>query len=402
MSEFIALQRFAPKEYQGESKCIWCKQQAPRNRAHIISRKLTLTSHETAVLKYSVCQTCNAKCSQIERWVLRNSPLGWVRLYFYLGSNKGSDSSTIPAYFYDEDQREWLIYTLEGWKSSKTIDSQLILTNEGQLRLIAEHLPDTQLETIRNSIGTATYAVDIRPTLPENFSPRALVDSGRVIVIARTQTELDTYVDTVGNSRPEEELRHRVQPKSTTGSRQHFKWSNENWLKFCAKIAYETLCLFEGPDRCLKPEFERVRFYVLAGASDHHREVVFDEHGPVSHQDGPIPLHIDLTQGQDCPTNFSAIYPRVAPGMHSVVLYEMDGWVCSSVSIAGFPAASMVLGGPDAHLHDLYMLVYDDEMDEFDAVCLAYDPSQPVIALHLEGHMNKAIVRTYKLKCERL
>jgi len=44
------------------------------------------------------------------------------------------------------------------------------------------------------------------------------------------------------------------------------------------------------------------------------------------------------------------------------------------------------------------MLVYDDQMDEFDTVCLAYDPSQPVIPLPLRGHMIEALARTYKLQ----
>lgn len=399
MTEFIALQRFTPKEHQGERRCIWCKQKVLRNKAHIISKKLTLTSNQSAVLRYSICQSCNSKCGQIEGWVLRNSPLGWIRLFYYLGSNKASDSSAIPSYFYAEDQHEWLIYKLEGKKSNKTIDSQLILTKEEQLKLIAEHAPAKQLEIIRSRIMKGTYTIDVRPTLPEDFSPRALLDRDQILVIARTQTEIDFFIDTVLNMRFQEEHRHRVRPRSSGHDRQHFKWSKENWIKFCAKIAYETLCLFEGSGRCLQPEFERVRSFVLAGVSEHYRELVFDEQGPLGQQDVPNTLvGVDLTCGQECPRDFLALSPRVDPGMHSVVLYEIDGWVCSSVSISGLPAIFMVLGGPDAHLRDLYMLVYDDQTDEFDTVCLAYDPSQLVIPLPLQGHMLEALARTYKLK----
>ena len=399
MTEFVALQQFTPREHQGERRCIWCNQKVLRNKAHIISKKLTLTSHQSAILTYSICPSCNSKCGQIESWVLRNSPLGWIRLFYYLGGNKASDSSAIPSYFYAEDQHEWLIYRLEGKKSNKTIDSQLILTKEKQLTLIAEHTPDKQLEIIRNSVRRGTYTIDVRPTLPEDFSPRALLDREQTLVIARTQREIDFFIETVRNTRLQEEFRRRVQPRSSERNRQHFIWSKENWIKFCAKIAYETLCLFEGPGRCLQTEFERVRSFVLAGVSEHDREVVFDEHGPLGQQDVPNTLvGVDLTCGQECPRDFLALSPRVDPGMHSVVLYEIDGWVCSSVSISGFPATSMVLGGPDAHLSDLYMLVYDNQMDEFDTVCLAYDPSQPVIPLSLQGHMSEALARTYKLQ----
>lgn len=334
---------------------------------------------------------------------MRNTPLAWIRLFYYLGSNKAFDSGAIPSYFYAEDQHEWLIYRLEGKKSTKTIDSQLILTKEKQVTLIAEHNPEKQLETIRSSIRGGTYKTDIRPTLPEDFSPRALVDREQTIVIARTQREIDLLVDTVCNIHHQEQFRHSMRPRSSEHARQHFKWSKENWIKLCAKIAYETLCLFEGPGRCLQAKFERVRSFVLAGASEHCREIVFNEHGPTRQQDVPnILAGVDLTCGQECPSGFLALSPRVNPGMHSVILYEIDGWVCSSVSISGFPATSMVLGGPDAHLKDLYMLVYDDQMDEFDTVCLAYDPSLPVLPLPLQGHMRKALARTYRLYSKNL
>lgn len=399
MTEFLALQRFTPKEHQDNRRCIWCNQKVLRNKAHIISKKLSLTSHQSTILNYSICPSCNSKCGQIENWILRNTPLAWIRLFYYLGSNKTFDSGAIPSYFYAEDQHEWLIYKLEGKKSTKTIDSQLILTKEKQVTLIAGHNPEKQLETILSSIREGTYKTDIRPTLPEDFSPRALVDREQTIVIARTQRETDLLIDTVRNIHLEEQFKRRVQPKSSGLDRQHFKWSKENWIKLCAKIAYETLCLFEGSGRCLQAEFERVRSFVLTGVLEQYREIVFNEHGPIRQQDVPNTLvGVDLTCGQECPRDFLALSPRVETGMHSVVLYEIDGWVCSSVSISGFPATCMVLGGPDSHLSDLYMLIYDDQMDVFDTVCLAYDQSQPVITLPLQGRMNEALVRTYKLK----
>jgi hypothetical protein len=225
------------------------------------------------------------------------------------------------------------------------------------------------------------------------------LDREQTLVIAHTQGEIDFFLETVRNTRPREAFRCRTRPRSSGRDRQHFKWPKENWIKFCAKIAYETLCLFEGSERCLQTEFERVRSFVLSGVSEHYREIVFDEHGPLGRQDVPNTLvGVDLTCGQECPRDFLALSTRVDLGMHSVVLYEIDGWVYSSISISGFPATSLVLGGPDAHLSDLYILVYDDQIDEFDTVCLAHDPSQPVIPLPLRGHMSEALARTYKLR----
>jgi len=386
-----------PNGAPNRKRCIWCGQEEPRNKAHIISRKLTLTSHQSAILKYSVCQSCNSKCGQIESWILRNSPLGWIRLFYYLGSNKGSDSSNIPSYFYAQGQHEWLVDRLEGRKSAKTIDTQLILQKDGRLMLFSEQA-ESQLGTILNRIRTGTYTTEVRFSLPEDFSPRALVNQEQVIVIARTKRDLVLLMDAIRNTSWCEKFRERLQPKSTDHNRQHFKWSRENWVKFCTKISYETLCLFEGPEYCLKADFERVRSFVLAGVSSHFREVVFNEHGPLSSRDIPnIRGCVDMTQGQNCPRNFFALLPHVSPGMHVVILYEIDGWVCSSVSISGFPACSIVLGGPDVHLRDLYMIVYDNQTDDFDTLCLAYDPSRPVIPLPLQGYMREALARTYKL-----
>ena len=398
MTEYIAFQQFTPKEHRSEKRCIWCGREEPHNKAHIISRKLTLTSHHCVILKYSVCQSCNSKCGQLESWVLRNSPLGWTRFFQYLSSNKESDTSTIPSYFYADDQHEWLVYRLEGGKLTKTIDNQLILKKDGKLILITNQ-PESQLEEIRTRVRIGVHTIDVRPSLPDDFSPRALVSQEQVVVIARTQEEIALFTEIVRNTNWREVSKNRVQPKSSLHNRQHFKWSRENWVKFCAKISYETLCLFEGSEYCLKSEFERVRSYVLGGVSGHYREIVFNEHGPLDSRDIPNTQGcIDMTLGQDCPQNFVALLPHISPGMHQAILYEIDGWVCSSVSISGFPACCIVLGGPDTHLRDLYTLAYDNQMDDFDTICLAYDRNRPIIPLAVEGNMKEALVRTYKLR----
>jgi hypothetical protein len=397
MREYIAFQQFIPKEHQGDKRCIWCGKEKPRNRAHIISKKLTLAPHNNIVLKYSVCQSCNSKCGQIENWILRNSPLGWTRFFHYWSSNKESDSGSIPSYFYAEDEHEWLVYRLEGRKRVKTIDSQLILKQDGQLILITEQ-PESLLDMIRGQIRIGNFIPDLRLSLPDDFSPRALVNKGQVIVVARTQEEIDSIIETICSNTYNEISKNRVQLKRAVPERQHFKWSRENWIRLCAKISFETLCLFEGPGYCLKSDFNKVRSFVLAGASSDYREIIFDEHGPQGFKDIPNTQGcIDMTQGQNCPRDFFALLPHISPGMHNVILYEVEGWVCSSISISGFPACCIVLGGPNVHLKDLYIFVYDDQADEFDTVCLAYDRNKPVIPLPIQGKMREKLLHTYKL-----
>ncbi len=398
MAEYLAFQQFVPRERRGGKGCIWCGQQVIPNRAHIISKKLTLTSSQATILRYAVCQSCNSRCGQIEEWVLRNSPLGWLRFFCYLSSNKRSDTSLIPSYFYSNSLHEWLAYSLEGQRSTKTIEAQLILKKDGHLQWVSEqqHPP---FDVIHNHVLKGTYEPDVRRSLPKGFSPRALVNNGRVIIVARSQNDLTSFVELLKTGRLQETTARMVLPKSSPHNRQHFKWSRANWLKLCSKISYETLCLFEGPDYCLRSEFEQVRQFVLSGVSSHSRELVFNEHGPLRFQDIPSTQGcIDLTIGQDCPQDISAMLPHAELGMHSIVIYEIDGWVCASISLSGLPPCCLVLGGPNLHLHDMYMLIYDDQEDKFDTICLAYDNRKPIIPLHLSGAMRESIVRTYKLR----
>jgi len=396
VTDYLAFQEFTPHE-QHDGRCIWCGYRAAKNKEHLISRKLTLTSHQSTVLRYNVCQGCNAKCGRIEDWVLRNSPLGWTRFFHYLSSNRGSDSGSIPSYFYSDYLSEWLVYRLDGRNQHRTIESQLIVKNDGCLTFITEERQSPASSVLRRAL-TSEWVVDVRPSLPEDFSPRVLFDGTRAVAIARTKELTDILQELVGNNDWRLASLKAV-PIQSTKHRQHFKWSKDNWIKFCAKISHETLCLFEGSGCCLRPDFERVRSYVLGGVSSHYREVVFDEHGPIGAGDMPtVPECVDISVGQDCPMDFIAVSPHVSPGMHQVILYEMDGWICSSVSVSGFPACSIVLAGPNAHLKDLYSLTYDDKSDAFHTLRLAYDRRLPIVPLPVVGHAKDAILRTYGLK----
>lgn len=399
--DFIAFQEFMPSEQAGDKRCIWCKQYSRHNRAHIISRKLTLSSHAAAILRYSVCETCNSKCGEVEQWVLRHSPLGWIRFFYYFDSNRRSDPTSLFSYFYAHNVGEWVIYNLDTSQSRRAIPAQLFLLHDGTLRMYTENpqaVHYDEFEKIAPSIRKGDYRADIKDSLPIDFHARALIKKGKVWVISRTKTEFDQFVKTFDSSKFESTPGHWYQLQGSGQDRQHFQWSRSNWLKFCTKIAYETLCLFEGPKRCLAPEFEAIRKYVLAGGSAHYRELVFDENGPLDAQNTPSVINADLTLGQVFPQPFPALLTHTEPGMHAVTIYEIDGWVCSSVSIAGFPPCFIAMGGPNVHLLDLYELVYDEQEDQFHFLRLAYEQTRPVIPLHLSGDVKDTIARTYGLK----
>jgi hypothetical protein len=56
------------------------------------------------------------------------------------------------------------------------------------------------------------------------------------------------------------------------------------------------------------------------------------------------------------------------------------------------------MGGPNAHLADLYQMTYDDEDNHFYFLRLAYDQTRSVIPLQVAGNIKDTIARTYKLK----
>jgi hypothetical protein len=400
MRNFIAFQEFVPREQTNDERCIWCKLCRPRNKSHIISKKITISSHAVAVLRFTVCQKCNSKCGELEQWILRYSPLTWVRFLCYLDSNKNAECITVPSYFYANNLGEWLVYNIVAG-GRKAIPSQVLLLRDGSIKMFSQKPKNThesEAESIVTSLRNTRFRTDIDLKLPANFCPRALLEKGTVVVIARTEEDCRLFLKKLLTQKLDFTSGDRFYPVGSAQNRQHFRWSRVNWLKFCAKISYETLCLFEGPHRCLEPEFEMVRKYVLDSVSKEYRELIFTDHGPLNDADTPTIVKADLTVEQNCPQQLPAILGHIEAGMHNVIIYESDGWVCSSIAIAGFPPCFIVMGGPNAHLADLYQMIYDDEDNHFYFLRLAYDQTRPVIPLQVAGNIKDTIARTYKLK----
>ena len=64
-----------PSELKLNKECIWCKKNNKKNRAHIISKKITLNVHNAPVLKFGVCESCNSICGKLEEWILSRTQL---------------------------------------------------------------------------------------------------------------------------------------------------------------------------------------------------------------------------------------------------------------------------------------------------------------------------------------
>ncbi len=400
MRDFLAFQEFQPLEARRGNKCIWCGKDHPKSKAHIISKKLTVKDHVTNLLRDSVCESCNMDFGRLENWILHNTPLGWIRFYFYLDMNRRSTTNRIPSYFYANEFQDWIVFTIEGDKEARHIICQLIL-NSGKLLFVSEHHPDTaspHYNRIFSSIQNNDFIEDIDEDLPEDFSPRAIIDNNKVVVIAKNTVDSLEFTKHIQGAQFEVSAAENIKPTNNGRNYQHFRWSKSNWVKFCAKIAFESLCLFEGGEFCLLSQFDQVRSYARSSISKRYRKLVFNEQGPIGDRDTPLPVFVDLSKGQNCPQNMSVPLLGSGPGMHTIAVYEIRGWVCASISISGFPPSFLVLGGPELHLNDFYIAQYDAEEYEFHYLKLAYDKVMPVIPIQIEGGQLDEIAKTYNLR----
>jgi hypothetical protein len=340
MTDFIAFQQFTPVEKRGDGRCIWCGEKKPKNRAHVISRKLVDKADRAVVLRLNVCRECNSKCGRLEEWILRHTPLAWIRLMKYLGSNPKGNTRSVPSYFFAANLQQWVVFHLDAQCRAYAIVPQLIISSSGTPQFLTESPPEIhgdEASRIVRAIESRDFVVDLRAALPEDFAPRVLVEGERTILVARTQQDVEHLISIATALNTASGVMRRAKLQNTGEERQHFKWSCVNWARFCTKAAYESLCLFEAPEVCLAPAYERVREFVREGVSESAREFVFDQKGPISSENTPSPVHVDLTTGQNAPCPIPALLLHCEPSMHAVALYEIDGWVVSTVSFAGFP-----------------------------------------------------------------
>lgn len=320
-------------------------------------------------------------------------------LYAESGSGR---QSLFPSYFFSDTIQEWVIFHVDAASRSYVIPTQLVLKRTQELTLItqeseAKHKKIT--DDILVTIHTMTLGRDIRPSLPIDFATRILVlKNDAAVIVARTEEEAERVAKAALELKVRTQTKNHLQLSNTGREQYHFQWSNRNWARFCAKTALEALCLFEGGNKCLGPEFALVRDFVIEGSLASGRELIFTRQGPKNAADVPPEVHVDLTADHAAPEIVSCVVPRCEAGSHAVVLHEIRGWILASVVFAGLPATTLVLAGPSAHLNDFYQMFYDKQEEEYHFLRLAYDEAEPVIPVAVPGNRFDEIAETYKLK----
>jgi hypothetical protein len=398
MGNLLALQEFDPAEQDSNSRCIWCKAQRRKNKAHIISRKLTQSSHPHTVLRRSVCEACNRTTGKVEEWVLRHTPLAWARFFLYAGSRISKSDISIPSYAYSTGLKTWLVFDLRSTDRSRFVPTQLLLFGDDLKAVGQEDAEKIRIDANRLMSKDPDFEY-ANGSLPDDFVSRLLLTKKGTALIgrdprdnARLRKVVLTYRGASRTSEPK-----RVLAKMGE-ERQHFRWSRQNWSKFCAKVAFEMLSLCEGAEKCLGREFDTVRRFVLSGPVSAEDEIVFSETGPLGFEGHFTTSHVDLTNDQAAPSSLPVLLPGTEAGMHAVTLAQYHGLIYSSVTVSGLPACSLALAGPECHLSDLYIVIYDETEDRFSFTRLAYDKQRPVIPLPVAGDLFRTLAETYGLK----
>ena len=240
--QFLALQQFVPQERKPCASCIWCGQVAPVNRAHIISRKLTTGARNAPTLRFNVCKTCNSTCGRLEEWILRSTPLSWLRMMLYLRPGSEGTTRYVPSYFFSAMLNDWVVFHLDGKTRSYVVSSQLILSPEFGAKLLTEapqELHEQLLSRITAALRDKSYNIDIRGSLPLDFSPRLLIDKERILLIARTEIESQRFTEDTVQLVKQARNAERLCMENTGREQHHFQWSKVNWarrrhLKHCA------------------------------------------------------------------------------------------------------------------------------------------------------------------------
>ncbi len=226
--EFLALQQFVPQEQKPCDRCIWCGQVSPANRAHIISRKLTTAARNAPTLRFNVCKTCNSTCGRLEEWILRFTPLSFLRVMLYLPPGSEGTTRYVPSYFFSAVLNDWIVFHLDGKTRSYVVSPQLILSPKFGAKLFIEppqELHEQMIKRMMAALQDKTYSIDVRVSLPADFSPRLVLDKERVLLIARTDIDSQRFIEDTAYLDKHVQKEPPLRLENTGREQHHFRWS---------------------------------------------------------------------------------------------------------------------------------------------------------------------------------
>ena len=262
--------------------CIYCKanRDRPARGEHVILEALGGTTTIP-----DVCggrPGCNQKFGDsIDRELLRNSPITLHRLMVSKGQ-----SHQQQMFYFRQDHAVWLDVFVRVADRAMVVPPQLYV-HEGKPIVIAS--PEFEVERaalLAKPVDELARATKLIHDWDQSAPARVVFQPGRgrCIVRARSEDEFQSFIETLSVKLPDLAARAAAGGAST-----QVTLNTEGQLilplgtaindspRCAAKMAFNFLSLYLGPDVALRPEFDSVRDYITGANVDPITDVVTED-----------------------------------------------------------------------------------------------------------------------------
>lgn len=352
--------------------CIWCKKENKKNIAHILSKSILISEHNKNKLFATVCENCNSFFGKnIEDWLFKYSPLN----YWISKDNKDSiylkdDRSLIykQVFLWLKEYNEWFISTnIKG----EQFPPQLIFKKDGEI--ICYNYADEKIQNtifyftnFADAIDRKDFTTYLSDKLPFNFNPRIIIYDSKYIVVGRDKNEIKKILDCNFNHTKITNSTYLLKQKQHKELLVLYKWSVKKYLKFCAKIAFEFLSLFKGPEFVLNDDFDGFRNFLFHDRKDDSLQIPFlSGEGLIKNRltvNGWVSIcdKVKISKSFQLPT---FLVPEENKYSFSLVLYKVDSYLCASVKLFEIEVCNIILAEVYEPLGSIYYITYSPNDD---------------------------------------
>jgi hypothetical protein len=349
--------------------CIWCKEQKSKNKGHIFSKRLIKTNNANNVLKDSVCESCNSFFGKtIEDWFLKYSPLGvWTQQYFQPDVIQLKSLKYVPNLFWSDTYKEWILFNHDDVPD--IIGTQLILNTAEELLLIyndvSGELTREGLRPIEDKFYQSAienkFTKYITDKLPYNFNPRLFLFKNEFILVAISESDGEKLLKKVNQkqdiNKQKEESFTRTSFKSLDRLTINYYWSIQRYMKWCAKLAFEFLCLYKDASFCLRKEFNDFRIQILKNNKYDKHIIPFEEKKGLRVNRLTAPGWLSYVNYKKSIKGFPLIGTE-RPHRHKIFIYESDGYLLATVQLFNIEPCQLVIA-KSISLQEIYYTEYD-------------------------------------------
>jgi len=309
--------------------CIYCKEtrDRPARGEHVVLEAL---GGNTTIA--DVCggrSGCNQKFGDtIDRELLRNSLVTLHRLVV-----PGGGDHEQQMFFPREDHGVWLDVLVRPAEQDMSVLPQLYLHDGGVTAVASPEFDSERLRLASSTFADLGASVRYIQDIPQ-YSPRIVLQTWRrrLILRARSSHEAEGFLEVLREKLP------RLAAASNEGSTDvtlptdtllslPLSTSMNDGPRCAAKMAFNFLSLYCGPEVALQAEFDSVRDYITGRNVEPVREIVVGDE---------IGLTIDTRHVANwAATDMTASPWNLLRDAHYICLSLQEGQVCAEVGLFG-------------------------------------------------------------------